>query len=141
MNKSMSVVTSNLPRDFLSHEDPTESEFKVYEGRRKGEKASRRCNVYYVDVAMPSDYEGESKVGKRSKPHVAYDGKRVLKIKSLTELKDAKRVYFDALFPEIYEEVNELLKRGVKVYILKEAEIIKQTREKNGLSKPMRMTP
>jgi len=52
------------------------------------------------------------------KPNVAYDGKRMIKINSLTELADAEQIYLDSLAPETYDEILELLKRDVKVYLL-----------------------
>ena len=39
------------------------------------------------------------------------------------------------MFPEIYEEVLGLLKRGIKVYILKDARILKKLRIENNLRK------
>jgi len=57
--------------------------------------------------------------GKRRKPHVCYDGKRIFKISKLTKLKDYDEIFIDTLFPEIYDEILQLLRRGNKVYYLK----------------------
>jgi len=73
--------------------------------------------------------------GKRKKPHVVFDGERVFQINKLTKLKNVDEVFIDTLFPEIYEEVLELLKRGVKVYLLKDVRILKKLRIENNLKK------
>jgi len=39
------------------------------------------------------------------------------------------------LFPEIYEEVLDLLKRGVKVYLLKDTRMLKKIRRENNIRK------
>jgi hypothetical protein len=39
------------------------------------------------------------------------------------------------LFPEVYNEILELLKRGVKVYVLKDTRMLKKLRLENGLRK------
>ena len=41
-----------------------------------------------------------------------FDGGRVFRVGRLSELEDASEVFIDALFPEPYEEVLELLRRG-----------------------------
>jgi len=66
------------------------------------------ARVYYVDTAIPSD----RKKRKKHKTHVVFDGDRTFKVNRLTELEDAGEVFIDTLFPEIYDEVVELLRRG-----------------------------
>jgi len=61
------------------------------------------ARIYYVDVTIPSD---------RKKIHAVFDGGRVFSVGRLSELEDASEVFIDALFPEPYEEVLELLRRG-----------------------------
>jgi hypothetical protein len=43
----------------------------------------------------------------------------VFRVKKLTELEDAAEVFIDSLFPQIYNEVLELLEREVRVYVLR----------------------
>ena len=69
------------------------------------------ARVYYVDVAIPAD---KKKRG-RNKDHAVFDGDRVFRVGRLIELEDASEIYVDALFPELYGEVLELLRRGIKV--------------------------
>ena len=65
--------------------------------------------VYWVDISITA------KSGKhRRKLHVAYDGKRIIKINSLTELADAEQIYIDSSAPETYDEILELLERDIK---------------------------
>ena len=73
--------------------------------------------------------------GKRRKPHVCYDGKRIFKISKLTKLKDYDEIFIDTLFPEIYDEILQLLRRGNKVYYLKDLTTLKRLRERNNLKK------
>jgi len=69
--------------------------------------------------------------GKRKKkPHVVFEGKRVFQVNKLTKLENVDEVFIDTLFPEICEEVLELLKRGVKVYLLKDTRVLKKLRLK-----------
>ena len=89
------------------------------------------ARVYYVDVAIPSD----RKKWRKEKTHAVFDGGRVFGVKKLTELEDASEVFIDALFPELYEEVLELLRRGVKVYLLKDTTKLKKLRIENNLKK------
>jgi len=88
------------------------------------------ARVYYVDVAIPSDRKK-----RRNKTHAAFDGDRVFRVKRLTELKDAVEVFIDALFPQVYDEILELLRKGVKIYLLKDTTTLKKLREKNGFKK------
>jgi len=62
------------------------------------------ARIYYVDTAIPAD-------GKRrkEKAHAVFDGSRVFRVRGLTELEDASEIYIDALFPQIYEELMELI--------------------------------
>jgi len=72
---------------------------------------------------------------KKRKPRILFDGEKVFKINKLTKLENVDEVFIDTLFPEIYEEVLELLKRGVKIYLLKDTRIIKRLRLQNNLKK------
>ncbi|MCF3653195.1 MAG: hypothetical protein L2C94_003405 [Aigarchaeota archaeon] len=89
------------------------------------------ARVYYVDTAIPSD----RKKRRKNKTHVVFDGDRTFKVNRLTELEDAGEVFIDTLFPEIYDEVVELLRRGVRVYLLKDATKLKRLRMENNLKK------
>jgi len=86
--------------------------------------------VYWVDISITA------KSGKhRRKLHVAYDGKRIIKINSLTELADAEQIYIDSSAPETYDEILELLKRDIKVYLLTKPQLIKEKRIEAHLAK------
>jgi len=87
--------------------------------------------TYFVDTAMPAN---KKKRGRR-KTHMVFDGSRVFSIRRLTELEDAGEVYIDAMFPQIYEELLELIEKGVKVFLLKNTRILKKLREENGVEK------
>jgi len=87
--------------------------------------------IYFVDAAIPAD---KKKRGK-SKSHMVFDGSRVFRVGRLTELEDAGEVYIDAIFPQIYEELLELIEKGVKVFLLKNTRILKRLREENGVEK------
>jgi len=87
--------------------------------------------TYFVDTAMPAN---KKKRGRR-KTHAVFDGSRVFSIRRLTELKDAGEVYVDAIFPQIYEELMELIEKGVKVFSLRNTRILKRFREENGVEK------
>jgi hypothetical protein len=87
--------------------------------------------IYFVDTAIPSD----EKKRRKEKVHVAFDGNRVFRVKKLTELDDAGEIYVDALFPKLYEEVLELLRRGAKVYLLRDTIKLKRLRVENNLKK------
>jgi len=86
--------------------------------------------VCYVDVAVPSD----KKRGK-NETHAVFDGSRVFRIKKLTELEGVSEVFLDALFPKLYDEVQELLKRGSKVYLLKNPAMLRKLRIENNMKK------
>ncbi len=51
---------------------------------------------------------------------------RIFKIGKLTELKNVDKVFMDAIYLSIYAEVLELLRSGVKVYILKDRRILEK---------------
>jgi hypothetical protein len=87
--------------------------------------------TYFVDTAKPAN---KKKRGKR-KTHAVFDGSRVFSIRRLTELKDAGEVYVDAIFPQIHEELMELIEKGVKVFSLRNTRILKRLREENGVEK------
>jgi len=89
------------------------------------------ARVYYVDVAVPAD---KKKRG-RHKTHAVFDGGRVFRVKKLTELEDASEIYVDTLFPQVYDEVLELLRRGVRVYLLKDTIKLKKLRIGSNLKK------
>jgi len=89
------------------------------------------ARVYYVDVAIPADKKKRGKY----KTHAVFDGSRVFRVKKLIELEDAGEIYVDALFPELYGEVLELLRRGIKVYLLKDVTKLKKLRMENNLKK------
>jgi len=88
------------------------------------------ARVYYVDTAIPS---GRKK--RKHKMHAVFDGDRVFRVKKLTELEDASEIYIDTLFPELYGEILELLRRGVRVYLLKDVRKLKKLRIESNLKK------
>jgi len=71
----------------------------------------------------------------KEKTHAVFDGNRVFRVGRLTELKGASEIYIDALFPQIYDEVLELLRRGVRVYLLKDTTKLKKLRVENNMRK------
>jgi len=85
--------------------------------------------TYYVDTARTTLNK------RRQKTHVVFDGERVFKAWKLTDLKDAGEVFIDTLFPEIYDEVLELLKNNVKIYLLKNTAVLKRLRLENDARK------
>jgi len=86
--------------------------------------------VYYIDVSRTAVN------GKRGqKLHYAFDGQKIIKVRKLTRLRNADEIYIDSLFPEVYNEILELHKRDVKVYVLKDTRILKKLRLENGLRK------
>jgi len=89
------------------------------------------ARVYYVDVAVPAD---KKKRGKH-KIHAVFDGSRVFRVKKLTELDDAGEIYIDAMFPQIYGELVELIGRDVRIFSLKSLRLLKRLREENGVEK------
>jgi hypothetical protein len=86
--------------------------------------------VYYVDVSRTA-VNGK----RRQKLHYAFDGEKMLKVRRLTRLKDASEIFIDSLFPEIYNEILELLKKDTKVYLLKDTRVLKKLRRDNNLWK------
>ncbi len=86
--------------------------------------------VYYVDVAVPAD-----KKKRKNKTHAVFDESRVFRIKKLIELEDAAEIFIDALFPQVYDEVLELLRRGVRVYLLKDTTKLRKLRVENNMRK------
>jgi len=87
--------------------------------------------TYFVDTAIPAD----RKRRRRDKAHAVFDGSRVFRVGRLTELKDASEVYIDAIFPQIHEELMELIEKGVKVFLLRDTRMIKRLREENHVRK------
>jgi len=90
----------------------------------------KMAKTVFVDTS-PTAINGK----RRRKPHCVYDGERVFQVNKLTRLKNVDEVSIDTLFPEIYEGVLELLKRGVKVYLLKDVRILKKLRLENNVEK------
>jgi len=90
----------------------------------------RMAKAVYVDTSRTAT-NGK----KKRKPHVVFDSEKVFEVDKLTKLKDVTEVYIDTLFPEIYEEVLELLKRCVKVYLLKDISILKKLRMEHNMKK------
>lgn len=89
------------------------------EDERRG-KGPRQC---WVDTSMGA------KNKKWSKPHVAYDGEKIIQLKRLTKLTRYDEVFIDAAFPEIYNDLIELLSKGVRVYVLKDTRLLKTARD------------
>jgi len=90
--------------------------------------------IYFVDTAIPADKKKKERKERR-KTHAVFDGGRVFRVGRLTELEDAGEVHIDAMFPQIYEELLELIEKGVKVFLLKNTRILKKLREENGVEK------
>jgi hypothetical protein len=88
------------------------------------------AEVYYIDVSRTA-VNGKRK----QKPHYVFDGQKMLKIRRLTKLRNANEIYIDTLFPENYDEILELLKKGTKIYLLKDTTILKKLRKENNLRK------
>jgi hypothetical protein len=86
--------------------------------------------VYYIDVSRTA-VNGK----RRQKLHCVYDGEKIIKVRKLTRLRNAGEVYIDSLFPEIYNEILELLKKGTKIYLLKDTGVLKKLRLQNNLKK------
>jgi hypothetical protein len=86
--------------------------------------------VYYIDVSRTA-VNGKG----RQKLHYVYDGEEIIKVRKLTKLRNASEIYIDTLFPEVYDEVLELLKRDVKVYLLKYPSMLKKLRRENNVRK------
>jgi hypothetical protein len=53
----------------------------------------------------------------------------------LTRLKDYDEVFIDTLFPAIYDEILELLRKESRVYYLKDTIMLKKLRKENNLRK------
>ena len=87
--------------------------------------------VYFVDVAIPAD----RKRRRRGKVHAVFDGDRVFRVRKLTELEDAAEVFIDMMFPQTYEELLELIEKGVKVFLLKNTRMLKRLRVENHIKK------
>jgi hypothetical protein len=116
MNKKM----TEIPLEFYDVQ-----QLKLW-SRREVLKTSK---VYYVDTSRTTNGK------RRRKLHCVYDGQKILRIRKLTKLRNANEIYIDSLFPEVYDEVLELLKRGVKVYTLKDLRVLKNLRSQNNLRK------
>jgi len=87
--------------------------------------------IYFVDTAIPAD----RKKRRKNKTHTVFDGDKTFGVRRLTELEDAGEVYIDAMFPQIYEELMELVEKDVKVFSLRDTRMIKRLREENGVEK------
>jgi hypothetical protein len=66
---------------------------------------------------------------------MVFDGSRVFRVRKLTELEDTAEVYIDAIFLQIYEELLELIEKGVKVFLLGNTRMIRRLREENHVRK------
>ena len=86
--------------------------------------------IFFIDTAIPAD---RKKWGKH-KMHTVFDGNKVFKVGRLTEL-DAKEIYIDSLLPQIYEELMELIEKGVRVFLLRNTRLLKRLREENRVKK------
>jgi hypothetical protein len=86
--------------------------------------------IYYIDVSRTA-INGK----RRQKLHHAYDGEKIIKIRKLTRFRNAGEIYIDSLFPEVNDEILELLKKGTKVYLLKDTRVLKKLRRDNNLRK------
>ena len=95
----------------------------------------KMAKAVYVDTSPTASRTATDGKRKKRKPHYVFDGEKIFEVNKLTKLKDVDEVFIDTLFPEIYEEVLELLKRGVKVYLLKNVRILKKLRLENNLKK------
>jgi hypothetical protein len=91
---------------------------------------SKTAKTVYVDTSATATNSKQ-----RQKPHVVYDGERIFKVSRLTKLKSISEVFIDTLFPEVYNDISRLLKRGVKVYTLKDTRMLKKLRKENNLQK------
>jgi hypothetical protein len=87
--------------------------------------------IYFVDTAIPAD----RKKRRKNKTHTVFDGDKAFGVRRLTELEDAGEVYIDAMFPQIYEELMELVEKDVKVFLLRNTRILKRLREENHVKK------
>jgi hypothetical protein len=90
----------------------------------------RMAKAVLVDTS-PTATNGKRK---KRKPHYVFDGERILEVDKLTKFKNDE-VFIDTLFPEIYDEVLELLKRGIKVYLLRDTMMLKKLGRENNLRK------
>jgi hypothetical protein len=88
------------------------------------------ARVYYIDVSRTA-INGKQ----RQKLHCVYDGRKIIKVRRLTKLRNADEIYIDSLFPENYNEILELLKKSTKVYLLKDTKVLKRLRLQNNLRK------
>jgi hypothetical protein len=99
-------------------------------GDEGGRMESKTIKTVYVDTSVTATN------GKRKrKLHTVFDGEETFKVSRLTKLKNINEVFIDTLFPENYNEILELLKRGVKVYTLKDTRMLKKLRKENNLQK------
>ena len=90
----------------------------------------KMARTVYVDTS-PTAINGKRK----RKPHYVYDGEKIFEVNKLTKLKGIDEVFIDTLFPEIYEEILELLKKNIKVYLLKDTRMLKKLRLENNVKK------
>jgi hypothetical protein len=91
---------------------------------------SKTIRAVYVDTS-PTATNGKRK----QRLHTVFDGERTFKVSRLTKLKNINEVFIDTLFPENYNDILRLLKRGVKVYVLKDTRMLKKLRKENNLKK------
>ena len=93
----------------------------------------KMAKTVFIDVSWTAG--GKRKRARQGQPHIVFDGKRFYEVDRLTELRDAREVYIDALFPAIYPDILRLLKNGVKVFLLTNTKILKKLRLENNLRK------
>ena len=89
---------------------------------------SRMSRPVFIDTSPTASRTATDDKRKKRKPHYVFDGEKIFEVDKLTKLKDVNEVFIDSLFPEIYSEVLELLKRGAKVHLLKNLSILKKLR-------------
>ena len=91
------------------------------------------ARVYYVDTAFPAD----KKKRKKNRTHTVFDGERTFKVRELIELAklEASAIFIDRPFSELYDELIELLRKGVKVYELKDCILLKKLRIESNVKK------
>jgi hypothetical protein len=87
-----------------------------------------------LDAYSPAGRAVYVDTARGGKLHTVFDGEKVFTVRSLIEI-HAEDVYIDVLHPEIYREVLEILKRGVRVYLLREIGLIKKIREEKRMEK------
>jgi len=99
-------------------------------GDRGGKMKSKTIKTVYVDTSATAT-NGK----RRRRLHTVFDEEKTFKVSRLTKLKNINEVFIDTLFPENYNDILRLLRRGVKVYTLKDTTVLKKLRRENNLKK------